>query len=634
MRRPDSEKIRKLIVILLSAVLLATIAEALLNARLFISRAETDETPYMSLDTGTDTEVTILDMDFDSPRYIEYIHVRGHAQNDVMIRMTGVKRNSFNKAKEFDQEEYLYAGSEQMYIPVRETISSYKIKVEAEPGSYEISSITEETSPRFNGYRFAIFFLTAGLFLSLVLIKEIKKYIVPFFVIASLGFGSILIVASGARISTWDEQVHFSNIYQMATVDEDVSWSKTAWKQSKADWPKYDSGMGKDEIEKMMNDADSEHWYTSDRDYYIPGFTYLAYVPAACAMRLGHMCHLNFVHTYELAKFANLLLYTIVLAIAIHISRTRKLFITILSLMPTVLFQGSMITYDGFVYSLIVLGIVLIFNEIEDPLEPIRYSNILWAVTLIVLGAASKAIYIPFLMFLFLIPRNKFSGKKQYMLFYGVLGVVFLLVVSTFAKPAVVNTLQRNMNFGGDMRGESTGMVRQIASMVKHPIASIRLYFENIFAFDNFRNMGSELYDNYSFTNLMFLNLGKYGVAPDKWNMLLIPLLLLMFFYNDEEKPLVYTKAQRWTIGLISFVVVGLIWTAMYLSFTSVGNTRIDGVQARYYMPLLLPASYVLFSDRIRFKIKPDRVRKIALGIVVFFEMHLIYNLVILRTLL
>ena len=108
MRRPDSEKIRKLIVILLSAVLLATIAEALLNARLFISRAETDETPYMSLDTGTDTEVTILDMDFDSPRYIEYIHVRGHAQNDVMIRMTGVKRNSFNKGKEFDQEEYLY----------------------------------------------------------------------------------------------------------------------------------------------------------------------------------------------------------------------------------------------------------------------------------------------------------------------------------------------------------------------------------------------------------------------------------------------------------------------------------------------------------------------------------------------
>ena len=167
--------------------------------------------------------------------------------------------------------------------------------------------------------------------------------------------------------------------------------------------------------------------------------------------------------------------------------------------------------------------------------------------------------------------------------------------------------------------------------MAHNPIQAFRIYIENIFGFNNFRNMGSEAYDHFAFPNLMLLNLARYGVALDKWVMLLIPLLLLLFFYNDEENPFVYTKKQRITSGLIIFVVVGLIWTALYLSFTTVGSTVIHGVQARYYLPILLPTSYVLFGGRIKLKIKPEMVRKIALGVAVFFEMHLIYNMIILR---
>ena len=140
--------------------------------------------------------------------------------------------------------------------------------------------------------------------------------------------------------------------------------------------------------------------------------------------------------------------------------------------------------------------------------------------------------------------------------------------------------------------------------------------------------MGSEAYDHYVFPNLFFLNLGDYGVAKDKWVMLLIPLLLLMFFYNDEEEPFVYSKGQRWFFGTVVFVVVGLIWTAMYLSFTTIGNTTIGGVQARYYLPVLLPVSYALYGNRIKFTVKPETIRKLALGTVIFFETHLIYQLI------
>ena len=45
-------------------------------------------------------------------------------------------------------------------------------------------------------------------------------------------------------------------------------------------------------------------------------------------------------------------------------------------------------------------------------------------------------------------------------------------------------------------------------------------------------------------------------------------------------------KQKLWIFVLASAAVV-LVWTSMYLVFTTPGNTYIDGVQGRYYIPLL-----------------------------------------------
>ena len=52
------------------------------------------------------------------------------------------------------------------------------------------------------------------------------------------------------------------------------------------------------------------------------------------------------------------------------------------------------------------------------------------------------------------------------------------------------------------------------------------------------------------------------------------------------------------TLPLSAGVLV-LIWTALYLAFTEVGEVVIKGVQGRYYIPLLLPLFW--FFIQIRF---------------------------------
>ena len=74
-------------------------------------------------------------------------------------------------------------------------------------------------------------------------------------------------------------------------------------------------------------------------------------------------------------------------------------------------------------------------------------------------------------------------------------------------------------------------------------------------------------------------------------------------------------KKYKLSLGVILFVVLGLIWSALYLSYSPVGSTHISGVQARYYYPLLLPLMLIMGNKRCILDISQSVYRRIAVGI-------------------
>ena len=74
-------------------------------------------------------------------------------------------------------------------------------------------------------------------------------------------------------------------------------------------------------------------------------------------------------------------------------------------------------------------------------------------------------------------------------------------------------------------------------------------------------------------------------------------------------------KKYKLSLGAILFVVLGLIWSALYLSYSPVGSTHISGVQARYYYPLLLPLMLILGNKRCIVDIRQDVYGRLAVGI-------------------
>ena len=75
------------------------------------------------------------------------------------------------------------------------------------------------------------------------------------------------------------------------------------------------------------------------------------------------------------------------------------------------------------------------------------------------------------------------------------------------------------------------------------------------------------------------------------------------------------------TLPLSAGVLV-LIWTALYLAFTEVGEVVIKGVQGRYYIPLLLPLFLVFYTDKIYTKWKEENYN-LVMYLIVLLILHL-----------
>ena len=83
---------------------------------------------------------------------------------------------------------------------------------------------------------------------------------------------------------------------------------------------------------------------------------------------------------------------------------------------------------------------------------------------------------------------------------------------------------------------------------------------------------------------------------------------------DDEQNEPKNIKTIRVVNGIAVVCSVALVWLAMYLAFTPIGADAIEGVQARYFIPLLLPAAYTLWNNRIQIKVSKQRYYQIVLG--------------------
>jgi uncharacterized membrane protein len=478
-------------------------------------------------------------------------------------------------------------------------------------------------SNQFNiNYCRMLFLIGAMLAIAFVIIDKniFKEHIAIAFVIFSLLFGGIMIVLDGTNQMSWDEQVHYDSAYR-ASFGTTIQYTEAALQMKGLVTPKFDTLEEKNLIADYLqarNDYTKADIKRQQRFIY---YNVRAYLPQSIMLALARICNLPFSWAYMLGKFGNLLCYTLVMALAIRLSKIGKIYIAIIGLLPTPLFLATAYAYDAVITSFVFLGFILWLNEILHKDKKMKWYTALAMISCFVIGTWPKVIYIVMMLLLCFLPKAKFDSKIKSVLFrVGVIAVVGILLytirVSPIAATGSTHALQSNLALQGDKRVAGTNFNDQMQYVLTTPIIYTKLLLRSLknSAFDYLLGTSSWL---------LYAYLKRF---PQIFTALTSILILgASLIQTKEDRKYVLEAKWKVLLGIMAFGMASFVWTGLYLSYTSVGADYINGVQGRYYIPFILPLMFIFKNNKFKVNISTEMFHKIIFSILIFINLYGIY---------
>lgn len=459
---------------------------------------------------------------------------------------------------------------------------------------------------RINWFRILFVWVILGLAAFLWLERKwIASHLAAGYLAVALTIGTLMIVLLPANKVSWDEEMHFFHAYCVSHFGTEVKTNdilERLFVADKENWP-YSLPVNPEE-RRQMNDSLNElvdtQEYMFSRGHALAGIYTFAYVPQAMGLRLGFLLHLPFTVTYQLGRFFGLLFFALIFAWAIHRIPVGKSVLAMIGLLPTPLFLMSVYSYDSFITALFALGFACFLEEYVNWQRKITWKGFFLMAGCFAIGSTPKAPYIPIILVLLLLPHEKFRDRRQEYLMKGIVMGAFLALMASFVLPEVISPDEV-----GDTRGGDTSDVSQIAYIMSDIPGFLKLIFTSILATLPGFLFGSEVFG--AFAHL------RVGMLET-----LIPLLVfLVLICEDKHVPCRQGRlswpARTWILCLCA-AVIGMVWLAMYLAFTPVGADTINGVQARYYLPLLLPVYLCVCPEQLRICVKEERLFMMTLA--------------------
>lgn len=295
----------------------------------------------------------------------------------------------------------------------------------------------------------------------------------------------------------------------------------------------------------------------------------------------------SFVCLLYFARFANLMGYVILVVFSIYLSPVLKKTMSLFGLIPMSLMLGSMVSYDMILISVsflyVSLCLRLMYNS--DSKWNWRYTVVFTIIAF--LFFTIKIIYLPMFLWLLLIllqDKDKYKIVKR-IIFVLVLFITLYLLTSVI--PGKMTTVVASETGTTLVLSPSQQQLRYV---IQHPIAYMKIFLHTLSVSRNFYITSTVslfgLLDTYMFTVFVYI----YAV-----------LLILVGIAEVSIEKIIVKWYYKLSIifGVLAaffgaFLAMYIIWTSLV---SGIGASSIEGVQGRYFLPVLFPVT-LLFSNQ------------------------------------
>ena len=390
---------------------------------------------------------------------------------------------------------------------------------------------------------------------------------------------------------SWDDQIHYDRALGASYLGG-ASFDEGQRILAAVPWAGTNMEPGSSNTKKAEDLVARGHGETSFDFSYRPGFVSpvsgeslanlaaIGYVPSAIGLWLARLLHLGQSMQFIFGKLFNLLFYGVVTAIAIKQIPIKKSLVAAIALIPTNIYLAASYSYDAVVTSFLILGVCLTVKYASRPAHALSLSGGAALLGIYCIGLAPKAIYYPLLLLFFFIPRDNFVNERTCKRLRVAAFIAIVVMVISFVLPLLFTQAGQT----GDLRGgEGISAIGQIKFILLHPIEFLQILVR--FCLQYVAPVTSDQY------TVFFAYRGN--LVQFLPFISVVPFLFVVLSAASDASEFAYCEINRKSALLFLIAVlitVGLVASALYVSFTPVAFETVNGCQPRYLLPLLLPA--------------------------------------------
>ena len=266
------------------------------------------------------------------------------------------------------------------------------------------------------------------------------------------------------------------------------------------------------------------------------------------------------------------------MAFAVHLMPYGKKYLILTALIPMNLHECISLAPDGMVTALVFLMIAFVLYLRERGKEPLNLRQLVLLYVMAVAISLYKIVYLPFCLLYFLIPREQFGSRKRYFVHVGGMMAAVLVFLGSWMR--ISSRYLFPFNAGVDS-GQQTHYI------LTRPFSYAGVVLNTL--------IGKA---TYYFDTMLGTRLGWLNVDVDRILLYLFAFVAVAALARDAVRR---ERADRPFVWLTVFILcstVLLVLTSLYVEWTAVQAPMVEGVQGRYFIPLLLPLCLAVAGRR------------------------------------
>lgn len=360
-------------------------------------------------------------------------------------------------------------------------------------------------------------------------------------------------ISKGNFISPYDQNGNSydefpKSIYKVLYDDDDIF----------PEYKNYSDSYNESKIKLQKN-------HTISSDVRASNYVFLNYLPHAIGIKIGILLNFSPYTIGLLGRITNMFVCILIISISLKIIPICKKSLAILLLCPSVIAYISSLSADGLIIATALLLISYIVKFIYEKTK-LNWKYYLILLLIVAFVSTCKAAYLPIIGILIFIPCDCFKNKR--IKWFFTLSLVMLGIVMSLLW----------MNVGHISVGTADGYT----GLEKY------LRFGYVFINTLFNDFGAYIRNIFAGDYMYQRQVNPFQIIPISYFFVFITAI---FSENTRLKMKTFNKA---IIFMIIISVIALIAYALFTCNTDLNATLVNGIQGRYFVPILLLVPFFL----------------------------------------